>query len=189
MAVWWRPEINNRSWLSPFSGSPGGGDDSGVNRVRSLKFLLLSALVFISIGAVFLIQEVEVLQVVNADRGRYFQVKVKPGSRFTLSYINSIYLEPAAEDFEVGTGEEIILKGVRTKSLAVAHYYGFEEGREYYPVNRKMKSFSLRVGMSIPQTLDCGNRKVSLQEVGEKGDRVEVRVVRMTLAHYLLSRF
>ncbi len=78
---------------------------------------------------------------------------------------------------------------MRTKSPAVAHYYGFEDGREYYPVNRKMKSFVLRVGMSSPQTLDCGNRKISLQEMGEKGDRLEMRVVRMTLAHYLLSTF
>ena len=136
-----------------------------------------------------MIQEVRVLQIVNPDRGRNFQIIVKPASRFTLSYINSIYLEPAAEEFEVGAEEEIILKGVRTKSPAVAHYYGFEDGREYYPVNRKMKSFVLRVGMSIPQTLDCGNRKISLQKMGEKGDRVEVRVVRMTLAHFLLSRF
>ena len=136
-----------------------------------------------------MIQEVRVLQIVNPDRRRNLQIIVKPASRFTLSYINSIYREPAAEEFEVGAGEEIILKGVRTKSPAVANYYGFEDGQEYYPVNRKMKSFVLRVGMSIPQTLDCGNRKISLQEMGEKGDRVEVRLLRMTLAHFLLSRF
>jgi hypothetical protein len=158
--------------------------------LKSKEWLrLLATLVLISVGGAFLIQEVRVLQVVNADRARHFQIMVKPASRFTLSYINSIYLEPAAEEFEVGAGDEIILKGVRTRSPAVAHYYGFEEGREYYPVNRKMKSFALRVGMSIPQTLDCGNRKISLQEMGEKGDRLEVRVVRMTLARYLLSRF
>jgi hypothetical protein len=150
---------------------------------------LLSILVLISVGGAFLIQEVRVLQIVNTDRSRNFQILVKPASQFTLSYINSIYLEPAAEEFEVGSEEEIILKGVRTKSPAVAHYYGFEDGREYYPVNRKMKSFVLRVGMSNPQTLDCGNRKISLQEMGEKGDRLEMRVVRMTLAHYLLSTF
>ncbi len=136
-----------------------------------------------------MIQEVRVLQIVNTDRSRRFQILVKPASRFTLSYINSIYLEPAAEEFEVGGEEGIILKGVRTQSAAVADYYGFQDGREYYPVNRKMKSFFLRVGMSIPQTLDCGNRKISLQEMGGKGDRLEVKVVRMTLAHYLLSRF
>lgn len=149
----------------------------------------MSVLALIAVGGAFLTPEVRVLQIVNPNSGRNFQIIVEPASRFTLSYINSIYREPAAEEFEVGEGEEIILKGVRTKSPAVAHYYGFEDGREYYPVIRRMKSFALRVGMSIPQTLDCGNRKISLREIGEKGDRLEVRVVHMTLAYYLLSRF
>ncbi len=79
--------------------------------MKSKRWLpLLSTLVLISVGGAFLIQEVRVLQVVNTDRGRNFQILVKPASRFTLSYINSIYLEPAAEEFEVGAGEEIILR-------------------------------------------------------------------------------
>ena len=130
--------------------------------------LLLSALALVVAGGGFLNKKVLVLQVVNSARTQKLSILVSPASRFTLSYINSIYLEPAAEEFEVGEEEEIILKGVRTKSPAVANYYGFEEGREYYPVDRRMKSFALRVGMSIPQALHVGNQTLSLQEVGER---------------------
>lgn len=135
-----------------------------------------------------MIKKVLVLQIVNTDRTQKLNILASPHSRFILSYLHSIYLEPASEEFEVGEGEEIILKGVRTKSLAVAQYYGFEDGRGYYPVHRRMKSFALRLGMSNPQTLFYGNRTISPQEMGKKGDRLEVRVVRMALAHYLLSR-
>ena len=138
-------------------------------------------------GGAFLIKKVLVLQIVNTDRTQKIYILVTPHSQFTLSYVHSIYLEPASEEFEVEEGEEIILKGVSTKSPAVAHYYGFEDGQGYYSVNRRMKSFAFRLGMSNPQTLYCGNQTISLQEIGEKGDRLEVRVVRMALAHYLLS--
>jgi hypothetical protein len=98
-----------------------------------------------------------------------------------------MYLQPATEEFEVGEGEEFILRGVRIQSPAVAAYYGFEEGRTYYPVNRKMNSFFLRLGMSNAQTLSHGNQTFSLQELGERGDRLEVRVRRMSWGRYLLS--
>jgi len=133
-------------------------------------------------------KKVLVLEIVNTDRTQKLYLWVIPHSPFSLSYIHSIYLEPASEEFEVAEGEEIILKGVSTKSPAVAHYYGFEDGRAYYPVNHRMKTLALRLSMSNPQTLCYGNQKISLQEIGEKGDRLEVRVVRMALVHYLLSR-
>jgi hypothetical protein len=152
------------------------------------RLLLLSILALIAVGGAFLLTEVLVLRIVNTDRARIFQIIVTPASRFTLSYIHSIYLEPAAEEFEVGEGEEMVLTGVRTQSPAVAHYYGFEDGREYYPVNRRMKSFVLRLGMSVPQTFTFQNQKISLQELGNKGERLEVKVVRMRLARYWFSK-
>jgi hypothetical protein len=132
-------------------------------------------------------QEVWVLRVENTEHPGKLFIRTAPAARFSLSYINSIYLQPAAEDFQVGNGEEIILLGVRTQSPAVATYYGFEEGKDYYPVNRRLKSFVLRLGMSQAQTLSWGNRQISLGELGEPGDRLEVRVVRMTRGRYLLS--
>lgn len=135
-----------------------------------------------------MIKKVLVLQIVNTDRTQKLYILTTPHSQFTLSYVHSIYLKPASEEFEVGEGEEIILKGVKAESPAVAHYYGFEDGRGFYPVNCGMKSFALRLGMSNPQTLGYGDRTISLQEIGQKGDRLEVKVGRMPLAHYLLSR-
>jgi hypothetical protein len=148
---------------------------------------LLAFFILLCGGISLAFQEVWVLRVENTDHPGELLIPTAPAARFSLSYINSIYLQPAAEDFQVGEGEEIILLGVRTRSPAVAAYYGFEEGKDYYPVNRTLKSFVLRRGMTQAQTLSWGNRQVSLGEMGEPGDRLEVRVVRMTRIQYLLS--
>jgi hypothetical protein len=156
--------------------------------MKTRGWISLFCLAVLVVGGILLVfQEVWVLRVENTDHPRELMIRTAPEARFSLSYINSIYLQPAAEDFRVGEGEEIILLGVRTRSPAVAAYYGFEEGKDYYPVNRKLKSFVLRLGMSQAQTLSWGNRQISLGELGEPGDRLEVRVVRMTRGRYLLS--
>jgi hypothetical protein len=149
--------------------------------------ILLSSFILLGGGITLAFQEVWVLQVENTEHPAKLLIRTAPAARFTLSYINSIYLQPAAEDFQVGEGEEILLLGVRTRSPAVAAYYGFEEGKEYYPVNRTLKSFVLRLGMSQAQVLSWANKQISLGELGEPGDRLEVRVVRMTRGRYLLS--
>ncbi len=149
-----------------------------------MAFLILAA----AGGALFIVK-VPVLQVGNTDRPATLSLRLGEPARFSISYIHSIYLQAATEDFEVGKGDEIILRGVRTRSPSVAHYYGFDENnRDYYPVDRRMKSFILRLGMSQAQTLSHGEEKISLANLGEKGDRLEVRVLRMTWGKYLLSR-
>jgi hypothetical protein len=156
--------------------------------MKTRGWISLFCLAVLVVGGILLVfQEVWVLRVENTDHPRELMIRTAPAARFSLSYINSIYLQPAAEDFRVGEGEEIILLGVRTRSPAVAAYYGFEEGKDYYPVNRTLKSFVLRLGMSQAQILSWGNRQISLGELGEPGDRLEVRVVRMTRMQYLLS--
>ena len=151
-------------------------------------WFLLGFLIFLAGLGVFLgTGEVRVLEIVNPQRATRLWIPAEGGTRFSLSYINSIYLQPAAEDFQVGEGDEILLLGVWTRSPAVVAYYGFDEGKEYYPVNRILKSFVLRLGMSQAQILSWGNRQISLGELGEPGDRMEVRVVRMTRGRYLLS--
>jgi len=132
-------------------------------------------------------REVLVLQVMNTDRAGKLNIRTEKSSLFALSYIHSIYDQPATEEFEVGEGDEIILRGVRTRSPAVAAYYGFVDGRDYYPVNRRMKSFSLRLGMANPQILSFGDRQISMGELGEKGDRLIIRCVRMSWGRYVLS--
>jgi hypothetical protein len=150
--------------------------------------IILSLFILLGGGIALALQEVWVLQVENTEHPAKLLIRTAPAARFSLSYINSIYLQPAAEDFQVGGGEEILLLGVRTRSPAVAAYYGFEEEeKEYYPVNRTLKSFVLRLGMSQAQVLSWADKQISLGELGEPGDRLEVRVVRMTRGRYLLS--
>jgi hypothetical protein len=130
---------------------------------------------------------VQVLQVENLDRSKRLLVPAEPSASFSFTYIHSMYLEPATEEFEVGDGGEFILRGVRTKSPAVAQYYGFEDGRDYYPVNRRMESFVMRMGMTQTQTLRVGGQNISLEKLGQKGDRLEFRVIRINWGRYLLS--
>lgn len=152
-------------------------------------FSLLGLLILAAAGGALFIFETPVLQVVNTDRPAALSLRLGKPAGFSISYIHSIYLQAAAEEFEVGEGEEILLRGVRTRSPSVAHYYGFEEdNRDYYPVGRKMKSFALRLGMSQSQTLSHGKKRISLGDLGEKGDRLEFRAVRMTWGKYFLSR-
>lgn len=151
--------------------------------------LLVSALSLTAAGGAFSLKQASFLVVANTDRGRELRIPLSPPCRFTLSYIHSIYLAPAAENFEVGERNEIVLKGVSTQSAAVAQYYGFEDGREYYPLHRSMKSFSVRVGMSSLQTIDWGDRKVSLGEMGKPGERLEFRVESLSRLRMWVSRF
>ena len=148
-------------------------------------------LIFLSLllagAAAVLLKEVQVLRVENLDRSKRLLIPAEPSASFSFTYIHSMYLEPATEEFEVGDGQEFILRGVRTKSPSVAHYYGFEDGRDYYPVNRKMESFVMRMGMTQTQTLRVGDQSISLEKLGQKGDRLEFRVIRMTRGRYLLS--
>ena len=148
-------------------------------------------LIFLSLllagAAALLLKEVQVLRVENLDRSKRLLIPAEPSASFSFTYIHSMYLEPATEEFEVGEGQEFILRGVRTKSPSVAHYYGFEDGRDYYPVNRKMESFVMRMGMTQTQTLRVGDQSISLEKLGQKGDRLEFRVIRMTRGRYLLS--
>ena len=148
-------------------------------------------LIFLSLllagAAALLLKEVQVLRVENLDRSKRLLIPAEPSASFSFTYIHSMYLEPATEEFEVGEGQEFILRGVRTKSPSVAHYYGFEDGRDYYPVNRKMESFVMRMGMTQTQTLRVGDQSISLEKLDQKGDRLEFRVIRMTRGRYLLS--
>jgi hypothetical protein len=156
--------------------------------MKTRGWLILSFFsIFLAGGAAFLLREVPVLQIENTNRGRRLLIRTEPSAFFSFSFIHSMYLEPATEEFEVGECDEFILRGVRTQSPAVAAYYGFEEGRTYYPVDRKMNSFVMRLGMTHAQILSHGNQRISLAELGERGDRLEVRVRRMSWGRYLLS--
>jgi len=143
---------------------------------------------FISIaGGVFLLKRVTILHLRNMDHPRAIRLRIHPPEPLSIFYIHSIYREPVTEEFEIGK-EEIVLKGVRTKSSGVREYYGFEDAKEFHPMNQRLGAiFIIRRGMGEGQGLIVKERKIYLSEIGEKGDRIQVRVESAPLGGYLIS--
>ncbi len=104
-----------------------------------------------------------------------------------MFYIHSIYKEPVIEEFQA-ENDAIVLKGIRTKSPAVIEYYGFQDMKEFHPMNQRLGAvFIIRRGMGEGQGLIVRDRKIYLSEIGERGDRIQLRVESMSLGKYLLS--
>ncbi len=138
------------------------------------------------IGGVFLFKKVTLLQLENLDRPKTIEVKINPSERFSMFYIHSIYGEPVLEEFQIER-DALILKGVRTKSPAVMEYYGFEEMREFHPVDRRLGAIYFKWGTGEGQGLLVRERKIYLSEVGNKGDRIRLRVKSLPLWKYMLG--
>jgi len=106
---------------------------------------------------------------------------------FSMFYIHSIYRESVIEEFQTEK-EAIVLKGIRTKSPAVMEYYGFEDMKEFHSLDLKLGAvFLIRRGMGEGQGLIVRDRKIYLSEIGEKGDRIQLKVEPVSLGKYLLS--
>ncbi len=149
--------------------------------------LLILIGVLIVSGGVFLFKKVTLLHIENMDRPKAIHVRINPSETFSMFYIHSIYKEPVVEEFQAEE-EAIILKGIRTKSPAVMEYYGFEDMKEFHPMNQKLGAvFIIRRGIGEGQGLIVGDRKIYLSEIGERGDRIQLRVESMSLGKYLLS--
>ena len=149
--------------------------------------LLTLIVILILAGGVFLFKKVTVLQLENMDHPRAIRIRINSSELFSVFYIHSIYKEPVIEEFQVKK-EAIILRGVRTKSPAVMEYYGFEDIKRFHPMNRRLGAvFIIRRGMGEGQGLIVRGRKIYLSEIGEKGDRIRLRVESMSLGNYLLS--
>ena len=143
--------------------------------------------ILIIAGGVFLFNKVTLLHIENMDRPKAIHVRINSSETFSMFYIHSIYKEPVVEEFQAEQ-EAIILKGIRTRSPAVMEYYGFEDMKEFHPMNQKLGAvFLIRRGMGEGQGLIVGEKKIYLSEIGERGDRIQLRVEPMPLAKYLLS--
>jgi len=137
-------------------------------------------------GGVFLFKKVTVLCLENMDHPRTIHVWISPSESFSMFYIHSIYNESVIEEFQV-EGNAIVLRGVRTKSPAVMEYYGFEDMKEFHPLNQRLGAvFIIRRGMGEGQGLIVRDKKIYLSEIGERGDRIQLRVESMSLGKYLL---
>jgi hypothetical protein len=151
-----------------------------------LPFLVLIGIAIIAGGFLFF-EKVTLLHIENMDRQRTIHIRITPTEPFSLFYIHSIYREPVVEEFQVDH-QAIILKGVRTKSLAIMEYYGFQESDEFHPMDLKLGAvFLIRRGMGEGQGLIVRDRKIYLSEIGEKGDRIQLRVEFISLGEYLFA--
>ena len=151
-----------------------------------MPLLILIAIAIIAGGLLFF-EKVTLLHIENMDRQRTIHIRISPSESFSLFYIHSIYREPVVEEFLVDH-QEIILKGVRTKSLAVMEYYGFQESDEFHPMDLKLGAvFLIRRGMGEGQGLIVRDRKIYLSEIGEKGDRIQLRVESISYGEYLFA--
>lgn len=120
------------------------------------------------------------------DHPQTIRIRISPTEPFSVFYIHSIYKEPVVEEFQA-EGDAIVLKGVRTKSPAVMEYYGFEDMKGFHPMDQRLGAIYFKWGIGEGQGLIVRDRKIYLSEIGERGDRIQLRVESLSLLSYLLS--
>ncbi|PIU50664.1 MAG: hypothetical protein COS92_00235 [Desulfobacterales bacterium CG07_land_8_20_14_0_80_52_14] len=142
----------------------------------------------ITAGGVFLfLKTVTVIALRNPDDRNFFYFSVAPSEQMTLCYTNSIYNAYVEEVFEVRKGN-IVLKAVRTASPAVMEYYGFEGSGPVQAMNRSLgPTFWIKASMRQDQSLRIGEKTIDLRALGNRGDRVQIRVEDVSLAFILFS--
>ena len=144
-------------------------------------------MILIVVGGVLLFKKVTLLRVENMDRPLVLHIRIDPSETFSMFYIHSVYKEPVVEEFKAEQGA-IVLKGIRTKSPAVMEYYGFNDVKEFHPLNVKLGAvFLIKRGMGEGQGLIVRDRKIYLSETGERGDRIQLRVESIPLGKHLFS--
>jgi hypothetical protein len=154
---------------------------------RKILFFLVAAVIVIGAAGVLHFKKVTLLRLENMDRSRTVRVWVNPSDQFSIFYIHSIYNAPATEEFQVDRGG-ITLKGVRTQNPGIMEYYGFEDTKPFHPLDQKLGAIFFRVAMGEGQGLIVGDKKIYLSQVGEKGDRIRLRVETLSVGAYLLER-
>jgi len=144
--------------------------------------------VLIVTGGVSYFKKVPFLQLKNMDRPKTVQARIHPSETFSIFYVHSIYGVPVVEEFQAIEGA-LALKGVRTRSPGVMEYYGFDDVKEFHPLDQKLGAiFIMRRGMGEGQGLIVRGKKIYLSEIGEKGDRIQLRVDSIPFGQYLYSR-
>jgi len=141
----------------------------------------------VAVGFLYLMsREVLVLELEDRDRPQTMRIAVRPSEQFSLSYVHSVYDAPVTEDFQV-EDRRIVLTAVRTRSYGVMKDYGIAEGPEVHPLHVPLGSFVLMVGPGAGQELIVRHRHIFLSKLGNRGDRVQLRIVPMPFGSYLLS--
>ncbi len=131
--------------------------------------------------------KISILYLGNRDRPKSCWIRVNASERFFIIYIHSIYQEPVVEEFRIDQGA-IVLKGVGARHPGILEYYGFEDGNEFHPMDRRVGPLFFRVAMGESQGLLIQNRKISFSEVGERGDQLRLGLRSVSLGEYLFHR-
>jgi hypothetical protein len=150
-------------------------------------FLILIVILIVS-GGVLSFKKILLLHLENTEFPKSIQVWIKPSERFSIFYIHSIHREAVTEEFQADRSG-IVLKGVRTTSPAIQEYYGFQDTKDFHPLNLKLGAIFIRVGEGEGQGLVVRDRKIYLSEVGKRGDRVRLRVRSVSMGSYFYSKF
>jgi hypothetical protein len=66
-------------------------------------------------------------------------------------------------------------------------YYGFEDMKGFHPMDQRLGAIYFKWGIGEGQGLIVRERKIYLSEIGERGDRIQLRVESLSLLSYLLS--
>ena len=149
-------------------------------------FILVLFGVLTITGGVLFLKKITTLHIENRDHLRTIRIPISLSEPFSVFYVHSIYKEPVLEEFQV-KGDAIALKGVRTKSPAVMKYYGFEDMKGFHPMDEWLGAIYFKWGIGEGQGLIVRDRKIYLSEIGERGDRIQLRVESMSLLGYLFS--
>jgi hypothetical protein len=155
-------------------------------KLKKRPLLLVIGIIILAGGVFLFAKKITVLQLRNLDHPQTLRIRTGPSGAFSIFYINSIYDEPVSEEFQI-KGDSIILKGVRTKSPGVMGYYGFDDNREFHPMNKDLgTAFIFKNGMVEGQGVRIGDKKIFLNEIGEKGNSIKLSVEFMRFGRYLL---
>ncbi len=138
------------------------------------------------VGGGLFLTKVTVLHLENMDHPRTIRIRIGASEPFSVFYVHSIYKKPVVEEFQAEKGA-IVLKGVRTKSPAVMEYYGFGDTKEFHPMDQRLGAIYFKWGVGDGQGLIVRDRKIYLSEIGQRGDRIQLRVESLSLLKFFFS--
>jgi hypothetical protein len=142
---------------------------------------LLGLAMLVLLGA-WLSAPVPALLVEEAATGRTLARLPLGDGPVLLRYRHSLYDAPAEEEFAV-EGDELVLRRVRSPSLAVLEYYARPEppravdgGYAIDGLNDRHRALPVLAGPIGARTLAHGGRAITLHELAAAGGQVHVRV-------------
>ncbi len=138
------------------------------------------------VGGGLFLKKVTVLHLENMDHPRTIRIRIGASESFSVFYVHSIYKAPVVEEFQAEKGA-IVLKGVRTKNPGVMEYYGFEDTKEFHPMDQRLGAIYFKWGTGDGQGLIVRDREIYLSEIGERGDRIQLRVESVSLLNFFFS--